>query len=179
MLSSLDFPHPLGPTIVRNSPAPTSRLRPAIAWMTRPRVAKSRATSRSDRIGSTSAMIRNKHYGRRVASTPVASRADCGPTTVRWLSPGASVPAVFLAFREPRVPAHRRQCRAQQGAEPPHPVAGPHSGGEGDAEHEGRVHRGPGQRHAEERSEEHTSELQSLAYLVCRLLLEKKKKKKR
>src|SRR2546425_8841659 len=29
-----------------------------------------------------------------------------------------------------------------------------------------------------ERSEEHTSELQSLAYLVCRLLLEKKKKNK-
>src|SRR2546425_9129777 len=28
------------------------------------------------------------------------------------------------------------------------------------------------------RSEEHTSELQSLAYLVCRLLLEKKKKHK-
>src|SRR2546425_9469838 len=30
---------------------------------------------------------------------------------------------------------------------------------------------------AEPRSEEHTSELQSLAYLVCRLLLEKKKNK--
>src|SRR5205823_11844545 len=29
-----------------------------------------------------------------------------------------------------------------------------------------------------DRSEEHTSELQSLAYLVCRLLLEKKKKNK-
>src|SRR6266404_7772958 len=29
------------------------------------------------------------------------------------------------------------------------------------------------------RSEEHTSELQSLAYLVCRLLLEKKKKNER
>src|SRR2546425_9076480 len=28
------------------------------------------------------------------------------------------------------------------------------------------------------RSDEHTSELQSLAYLVCRLLLEKKKKKR-
>src|SRR2546423_11064948 len=28
----------------------------------------------------------------------------------------------------------------------------------------------------DERSEEHTSELQSLAYLVCRLLLEKKKR---
>src|SRR5205823_7471931 len=32
-------------------------------------------------------------------------------------------------------------------------------------------------RRERERSEEHTSELQSLAYLVCRLLLEKKKKK--
>src|SRR2546425_8719957 len=30
-----------------------------------------------------------------------------------------------------------------------------------------------------QRSEEHTSELQSLAYLVCRLLLEKKKNKKK
>src|SRR5687767_15743519 len=30
---------------------------------------------------------------------------------------------------------------------------------------------------AGKRSEEHTSELQSLAYLVCRLMLEKKKKK--
>src|SRR5687767_15412379 len=34
--------------------------------------------------------------------------------------------------------------------------------------------RHPGQ--PDPRSEEHTSELQSLAYLVCRLLLEKKKK---
>src|SRR2546425_1726091 len=37
---------------------------------------------------------------------------------------------------------------------------------------------GRGRRHRRDgaRSEEHTSELQSLAYLVCRLLLEKKKK---
>src|SRR2546425_110813 len=46
---------------------------------------------------------------------------------------------------------------------------------------EGLVLRHPARRHVEEhlvaRSEEHTSELQSLAYLVCRLLLEKKKKK--
>src|SRR2546425_4201990 len=33
----------------------------------------------------------------------------------------------------------------------------------------------PGTRTLLDRSEEHTSELQSLAYLVCRLLLEKKK----
>src|SRR3989441_2989149 len=37
--------------------------------------------------------------------------------------------------------------------------------------------RGADQVH-DHRSEEHTSELQSLAYLVCRLLLEKKKNKK-
>src|SRR2546425_1524725 len=48
-------------------------------------------------------------------------------------------------------------------------------------EHAGEVHRhvevalGRGGVHG--RSEEHTSELQSLAYLVCRLLLEKKKNK--
>src|SRR5687767_15684922 len=34
----------------------------------------------------------------------------------------------------------------------------------------------PASTRVRERSEEHTSELQSLAYLVCRLLLEKKKK---
>src|SRR5205823_9081545 len=40
----------------------------------------------------------------------------------------------------------------------------------------GVAERAPPLGHAYERSEEHTSELQSLAYLVCRLLLEKKKK---
>src|SRR2546425_4269864 len=42
----------------------------------------------------------------------------------------------------------------------------------------GRPHRFQLQRRGH-KSEEHTSELQSLAYLVCRLLLEKKKKKKK
>src|SRR5258705_8769285 len=36
-----------------------------------------------------------------------------------------------------------------------------------------------GRSHETLRSEEHTSELQSLRHLVCRLLLEKKKKKKK
>src|SRR3712207_8148286 len=35
----------------------------------------------------------------------------------------------------------------------------------------------PARRNREQRSEEHTSELQSRQYLVCRLLLEKKKQK--
>src|SRR2546422_4351965 len=38
---------------------------------------------------------------------------------------------------------------------------------------------GGGRRAGVERSEEHTSELQSRLHLVCRLLLEKKKKKQR
>src|SRR2546425_4103837 len=37
------------------------------------------------------------------------------------------------------------------------------------------VENAEGKKAQERRSEEHTSELQSLAYLVCRLLLEKKK----
>src|SRR2546425_4160025 len=40
---------------------------------------------------------------------------------------------------------------------------------------DGEQRDGGTQRRAVARSEEHTSELQSLAYLVCRLLLEKKK----
>src|SRR5437879_10963301 len=47
------------------------------------------------------------------------------------------------------------------------------------AERHQRAHRArTGSRRAVQRSEEHTSELQSPMYLVCRLLLEKKKKKK-
>src|SRR2546425_2559593 len=57
-------------------------------------------------------------------------------------------------------------------------VAGVPAGGEGVRGIFGKNvdarHRGPGARR-QPRSEEHTSELQSLAYLVCRLLLEKKK----
>src|SRR5205823_13984227 len=39
----------------------------------------------------------------------------------------------------------------------------------------GRLQKDVGRVRRDRRSEEHTSELQSLAYLVCRLLLEKKK----
>src|SRR2546425_9170688 len=70
-------------------------------------------------------------------------------------------------------PARRRSGRASQTpavadrarAERPDRVS-PHAGG---------ARRRTDARHRDERSEEHTSELQSLAYLVCRLLLEKKK----
>src|SRR5687768_17776340 len=49
----------------------------------------------------------------------------------------------------------------------------------GHAPHVAAAQRGPADRRVlADRSEEHTSELQSRLHLVCRLLLEKKKKKK-
>src|SRR5205823_14798839 len=74
-------------------------------------------------------------------------------------------------------PARRREHEAQEPGEPP-------ACGAGRLQPSAQAHLGHGRRllehHGEggERSEEHTSELQSLAYLVCRLLLEKKKQKK-
>src|SRR3712207_8722376 len=59
----------------------------------------------------------------------------------------ATTPPSCSAFTEPRPDEHQRGARARAGGRRP---AG--------------------------RSEEHTSELQSRQYLVCRLLLEKKKK---
>src|SRR3712207_8236288 len=61
------------------------------------------------------------------------------------------------------------------------PVALAGRGGAGGAGGDRRHGAVPRQRHpatARPRSEEHTSELQSRQYLVCRLLLEKKKSKK-
>src|SRR2546425_7201444 len=63
---------------------------------------------------------------------------------------------------------------ASQGADRALLWDGPGPAGEGDAQG-GRADLGRSQRVFGARSEEHTSELQSLAYLVCRLLLEKKK----
>src|SRR5437879_10428636 len=69
--------------------------------------------------------------------------------------------------------AHRRAALPYQSD----PSAGSESI-QDSAEESGSVHRRPEVAHSlrEDRSEEHTSELQSPMYLVCRLLLEKKKK---
>src|SRR2546425_7241138 len=81
-------------------------------------------------------------------------------------------------FRSPAVAARRRsagdetvdvpQLRDQLGH------AEPHRRRQGTRRSPGAERRACPQ-HQPDRSEEHTSELQSLAYLVCRLLLEKKK----
>src|SRR5258707_10235232 len=67
--------------------------------------------------------------------------------------------------------AHRRGPRGPQGGRAAGPVVGVL--GHGPAPIGGARSRA---RRNEGRSEEHTSELQSRQYLVCRLLLEKKKK---
>src|SRR3712207_8508600 len=66
-----------------------------------------------------------------------------------------------------------RAVDADELAEPA-PLEHSHDHAVGGADRE-QVHHRRLQRH-EDRSEEHTSELQSRQYLVCRLLLEKKKK---
>src|SRR3712207_8768149 len=75
--------------------------------------------------------------------------------------------------------------RSHDGERPPHRAEDPRRA-EGHGRRDRPVHRGVpeavrggsrrGEGRVSERSEEHTSELQSRQYLVCRLLLEKKKK---
>src|SRR5262249_56092834 len=69
-----------------------------------------------------------------------------------------------------------RSGRGEARVEPQPPGRGNLGGGR--AGHEQRQACGEEQRGRSHRSEEHTSELQSLTNLVCRLLLEKKKKRK-
>src|SRR2546425_5523596 len=67
-------------------------------------------------------------------------------------------------FRSPALPRQHQRLRRERRHHPHLRVGG-----------QSRHCAGPGAKQAPARSEEHTSELQSLAYLVCRLLLEKKK----
>src|SRR5229473_7334834 len=83
------------------------------------------------------------------------ARAGAGSERLRALAHHGHSPLVRPA---------RDRSAARDAARPHHPV---------DVQQGGRALRATGGR-----SEEHTSELQSLAYLVCRLLLEKKKKQK-
>src|SRR2546428_12472523 len=73
MLSRVDLPQPLGPTIVRNSPAATARLRSATAWTMRRRVTNSREIARRERMWSTSA---RGGRGDRLHRTPILRDVD-------------------------------------------------------------------------------------------------------
>src|SRR3712207_7992659 len=77
--------------------------------------------------------------------------------------------ALALARQPVRLPAAVHVLRGAIRAAAAAPLLGDHRR----ARPEGRFH--PLGHRADRRSEEHTSELQSRQYLVCRLLLEKKK----
>src|SRR3989441_6717966 len=83
---------------------------------------------------------------------------------------------LFRSRRPGRAPARHREDRRTRGGAAQARRARRHRVG---ADAEAPAHRRPDRLAVRVRSEEHTSELQSLAYLVCRLLLEKKKKRRR
>src|SRR2546425_2673429 len=93
-------------------------------------------------------------------------RSTLFPYTTLFRSPSASP---GLPARERRPPPGRRRRTP----------ARPRRAALARRARRGREQRRGMGRWAGRRSEEHTSELQSLAYLVCRLLLEKKKQKER
>src|SRR5215213_7684573 len=117
--------------------------------------------------------LRCPSLGRPRCELPGLDRPDLSPPRqsrrrgARGLERGAGA----LRWRLPALPQGGAQVRSDPGL----PAAGAGAGSHDD--------RGPGARRgrfgAPGRSEEHTSELQSLTNLVCRLLLEKKKKKYR
>src|SRR3712207_8837444 len=72
-------------------------------------------------------------------------------------------------FRSPDAPHRDRPGLRDEGAHPRHRARRPETRSRR-ADHMAPLHGDTG----EDRSEEHTSELQSRQYLVCRLLLEKK-----
>src|SRR3712207_7800834 len=90
---------------------------------------------------------------------------DTATTEIYTLSLHDALPILSGAVR-PRH-AHRDVVPSGHGGERRHPAAA--------GRHRPRTGIGPPHR-LRQRSEEHTSELQSRQYLVCRLLLEKKKK---
>src|SRR5205823_12110482 len=114
--------------------------------------------------------LSTKQRGRLVRA--LAARSHPGPfgTPVRGLPrhPGPL---------DPGLPGRRLRGAGPDAAAGPASDAGAGAGAGGGAEDRGAgPDRGAGRggaRGARRRSEEHTSELQSLAYLVCRLLLEK------
>src|ERR1041384_3471415 len=126
--------------------------------------------------GQVARFLRWAYQAKVMNTLEAASSAAAATTGESWITrasprpgscilPGGSAPALApeprRAARSRPMGAARKRARASAGAE---------SSGAEDPARARRTRGDPGPR-----SEEHTSELQSLAYLVCRLLLEKKK----
>src|SRR5205823_8991855 len=95
------------------------------------------------------------------------------PTSVSLIYLMAALSPAMAQTSAQRPPDRETPAKASSEARPPAPTRDPNTPGYVKANElpDGTI---PSPK--EDRSEEHTSELQSLAYLVCRLLLEKKKK---
>src|SRR5205814_8624019 len=93
-----------------------------------------------------------------------------------FLFNNTSPPEIYTLSLHDALPISQRRCAVQEGH-----LTGRRAGVGGYCrDRRGERHRLPehgSARRGRGRSEEHTSELQSLRHLVCRLLLEKKKKK--
>src|SRR3712207_7656434 len=96
---------------------------------------------------------------------------DTATTEIYTLSLHDALP-ICTALRRGRVPAAGGAAAGRLAGAPAARAPVVHLGRSGHGGAGGR----PGDAAAAARSEEHTSELQSRQYLVCRLLLEKKKK---
>src|SRR5690606_40776515 len=119
---------------------------------------------------------------RRVLECPVRRRrrpvSGRIPPPVHYRTPGTNFPALLGLL--PRKPGCQPQVDepAADVDPPPGPQGVPYAGGQRRRQQRVRTV-GRQAEHHPERSEEHTSELQSRENLVCRLLLEKKNKDKR
>src|SRR2546430_6360596 len=141
------------------------------------RSAPSSSTRRVTQPPSDSSCIRFRH--RRKVLLPQPD----GPITAVTVWAGKRMETSFTTARRPYRAVRRTvssRSRASAGGAMALPD-GP-AGGDAEQQHQRHEHEGRGPREAvplleRPRSEEHTSELQSQSNLVCRLLLEKKKKR--
>src|SRR5205823_14543491 len=109
-------------------------------------------------------LVFSAHVFRMLPPTPAIYTLSLHDALPIWARP--PWPARWGTWARPAPPRSRRSLRRQG---PRRPRGGARRPATGSGSSRGSSAWGS-------RSEEHTSELQSLAYLVCRLLLEKKKR---
>src|SRR3989441_5860295 len=110
------------------------------------------------------------------SARPVASVVTWSPFEKLTVTPGVSRPPTSSTASVLRSPATIRRGRSKMRAADAAGAGGIRACCADDSNANTGAE---AQKSRAKRSEEHTSELQSLAYLVCRLLLEKKKKKQK
>src|SRR5215216_1192652 len=144
------FPQPDSPAMQKTSPGPTSKETPSTARTSPSEPPKSRREANRTCRSHTSSPAAWPRVPSAIKPSPLRRR-------------GGRQQGASRAFPEPGLSCRRARRRQDSGDGKRSPEVLP----------PGRA----GRLGAQQRSEEHTSELQSPDHLVCRLLLEKKKKK--